>query len=136
MKKRLTAFAVLVLIMGAGCVSSSTGGLEVSMSEGGGQATVRVDDRQFKRLIDVENAIVRRAVSGFLEANVVARNRAGNDIFIQYKFEWFDKDGMAIQPGGRPWEQTTIHGGEAVTLSATAPEKSGVRYIVRIRRIQ
>ena len=135
MMMRLTWVVVIVLILGAGCVSSSTGGLEVALAEGGVQAAIRVDDRQFKRLINVENAIARRAASGFLEANVVTRNRTRNDLPIQYKFEWFDKDGMAVQPGGRPWEQTTIHGGESVTLSATAPEKNGVRYIVRMRRI-
>ena len=127
MMMRLTWVVVIVLILGAGCVSSSTGGLEVALAEGGVQAAIRVDDRQFKRLINVENAIARRAASGFLEANVVTRNRTRNDLPIQYKFEWFDKDGMAVQPGGRPWEQTTI--------SWNGPKHRWMRMVNLITRI-
>lgn len=134
--KKLAAFAVLVLILGAGCVSNSTGGLEVALIEGSGQPTIRVDDWQFNRLIDVEDTLVNRVSTGFLEANLRVRNRTGKDFPLQYKFYWFDANGMEIQPGGRPWEQINVHGGEAVTLSATSPEKNAVKYVVRLRRIR
>ena len=133
--KKLAAFAVLVLIFGAGCVSNSTGGLEVALAEGGGQATIRIDDKKINKLISVENTIVRRRENGFLEANVQVRNCSKNVLSIQYKFKWFDADGMEVQPGGRPWElKTDVHGGEQVTLSATAPEKSGVKFLLRLRQ--
>ena len=133
--KKLTVFAVFVLVAVMGCVSNSTSGLEVALKEGEGQPIIRIDDSSFKRHVDVEEAIVRRVATGFLEASVRIRNCKKMDYPIQYKFTWFDADGMEIQPGARPWEQTTLHGGEAVTLSATAPEKSGTSFVVRLRRI-
>ena len=133
---KLTVLAVLALVVMTGCVVNSTGGMEVALKEGSGQTIFRIDDNSFKRHVDVEETILRRATTGFLEARVRVRCRDKRDFPIQYKFMWFDADGMEIQPGARPWEQTTLHGGEAVTLSATAPEKSGSRFVVRLRRIQ
>ena len=133
---KLTVLGVLVLVLMTGCVTNSTGGIEVSLKEGGGQASIRIDDSSFKRHVDVEETLLRRATTGYIEARVRVRNREKRDFVMQYKFMWFDSDGMEIQPGSRPWGQTTLHGGEAVTLSATAPEKSGTGFVVRLRRIQ
>ena len=72
--KKLAAIVVLVLIFGAGCVSNSIGGLEVALAEGGGQATIRFDDRNISKIIYVENSIVRRRENGVLEANVHVLN--------------------------------------------------------------
>ncbi|MBQ7177457.1 MAG: YcfL family protein [Victivallales bacterium] len=136
MMKKLAPFTVLILVVMLGCASDSTSGLELTLKEGGSQPIIRIVDSSFKRHIDVEEAIMRRGKTGFLEASVCVRNRKKKDYPIQYKFFWFDADGMEIQPGARPWEQTTLHGGEAVTLSATAPEKGGSKFIIRLRRIQ
>lgn len=119
-----------------GCVSTSTGGLEVSLKEDSEKSTIRIDDSFFKQHIDVEDVLVRRAATGFLEARVRVRNKLGKDFSLQYKYEWFDSDGMEVQPGSRPWQQIVAHGGEAVTLSATAPEKSASSFITRLRRVR
>lgn len=136
--KRIVAIISIgaTLVVGSGCVSSSTGGLEVSLQEGAGQPIVRVDDSFFRRHVDITDALVRRATTGFAEAGVHVRNRFGKDFPLQYKFTWFDADGMEVQSGGRPWEQVLLHGGEDATLSATAPEKRAVRFVVRLRRIR
>lgn len=124
-----------LLVMGAGCVSTSTGGMEVAFREGG-TANVRIDDSFFRQHVDVEETASNRTEFGFLSASVLVRNRLNKDFAVQYKFIWFDENGMEVLAGGRAWEQTTIHGGELVSLQATAPDKAVVKYIVRLRRIK
>ena len=132
--KLKTIAATVCAMFACGCVSTSTGGFEVSVGEGDPAATLKIDDLSFAERFSVETAGVRREPSGFISAQVRLRNRQGQDASIQYKFAFFSGDGMEIQPDARPWEQTTIHGGETVSLSAVAPDKSAVRFVVRIRR--
>lgn len=130
----IVAFGLLLTPL-AGCVSTSTGGMEVALREGG-TANVRIDDGSFRQHVDVEEAKSHRTEFGFLSASVQVRNKLNKDFAVQYKFVWFDENGMEVLPGGRAWEQTTIHGGELVSLQATAPDKAVVKYIVRLRRIK
>ena len=129
-------FAVFAALLLQGCLSTSTGGLEVSLKEGESRAAIRVDDNFFSQHVDVEEAAARRAASGFLESRVLVRNRLDKDFPIQYKFVWLDRDGIEIQPDGRPWEQRVLHGGEAAALMSTAPQQGCVRFVVRVRRVR
>lgn len=122
-----------LLVMGAGCLSTSTGGMEVAFREGG-SANVRIDDGFFRQHLEVDETISNRTEFGFMTASVLVRNKLNKDFPIQYKFVWFDENGLEVLVGGRAWEQTTIHGGELISLQATAPDTSVVKYIVRMRR--
>ena len=73
---------------------------------------------------------------GFLKASVLVRNRYGKDFPLQYKFTWFGGDGAEIQADVRPWEQKVMHGGEDISLQAVAPDKSIVKFAVRLRRVK
>lgn len=132
----------LIMVIGAsacfalaGCISMSTGGLEAAASEGGAP-TVRIDDSFFAQHVTVEDVRSHRTEMGFLAASVYVRNRYAKDFPVQYKFTWFDANGMEVQPNGRPWEQTMVHGGEGVSLAATAPEVAVTRFVVRMRRMK
>lgn len=128
----LGVFACLAL---TGCISSSTGGMETVATEGG-TPVVRIDDMFFAQHLKVEEVRSHRTEMGFLAAAVYVRNRYSKDFPVQYKFTWFDANGMEVQPNGRPWEQTVIHGGEGATLAATAPEPIVTRFVVRMRRMK
>ena len=135
--KNIVASATLglLLITVTGCVSMSTGGMEVSFRENG-SAQVRIDDGFFRQHVEIEEAKSNRTEFGFLSASVLVRNKLDKDFPIQYKFLWFDANGMEVLPAGRAWEQTIVHGGELISLQATAPDTAVVKYIVRLRRIK
>ncbi|MBP5284558.1 MAG: DUF1425 domain-containing protein [Kiritimatiellae bacterium] len=133
--KSPAAMFAAACIAAAGCASISTDGLEVAAAEGGG-AAVRVDDYFFSRHVEVEDVNCARTDMGFLKASAYVRNKGARDFHIQYKFKWFDADGLEVGPDGRPWEQAWMRGGEAITLAAAAPDVSAVRFVVRIRRMQ
>ena len=133
MKLELLA-AAMAAFFAAGCETMSTSGLEVAVGEGG-MGTIRVDDRSLSRNVLVERGIVRREDSGFAKVQVFVRNTCRNDLPIQYKFRFFDVDGMEVMPGERAWEQTVLHGDDGASLSAVAPKKEVVKFSVRIRRV-
>ncbi len=130
----LIGFGAIACMALTGCVSMSTGGWEVVASEGG-TPTVRVDDTIFAQHVAVEDVHSHRTAEGYLAVLVQVRNKYSEDFPIQYKFTWFDANGMEVQPNGRPWEQVTLHGGESVPLSATGPEPTVVRFTMRARRM-
>ena len=129
------ALAAATLLSLAGCVSTSTGGLVVSLKEGGINAETRIDDPFFRQHVDIVECRAIRTDMGFLKATVVVRNGYGKDFPFQYKFTWFGGDGVEIQADGRPWEQKVMHGGEDISLQAVAPDKSIVKFVVRLRRV-
>ena len=131
----MTVIAMVCAALACGCASVPTEGFEVAVCEGVATASVRIDDRHFAQRFCVESALVRREASGFAVVQIQMRNTRRDDVPIQYKFTFFDADGMEIQPGVRAWEQSTLHGGESVSLASVAPEKTAVRFVLRVRRV-
>ena len=135
MNRLLLAMFALVVFM-TGCASVSTGGFEVSFSEtDNGAYKLRTDDKRLARDITIERTIVHRETSEYLSAHIMVRNMNKADFPVQYRFMFFDANGVEIRPGDRGWEQKVLHGGEAVSLSAVAPTKSVSSFAVRIRRV-
>lgn len=135
MKRLWMLFVLAVLVTGCASVST-TGGFEVFLSENdSGSFNVRIDDKQLAHDLIVERAIAHRGISDFLSAQVVIRNVCKGDYSVQYKFMFFDVNGLEIRPGDRGWEQKVLHSGEAVSLAAVAPDKAVASFIVRVRRV-
>ena len=142
---------VLVLVALAlpivGCkmtkICNSTGGMEVAQTEGE-LARTNVDDPCFREWLSVESAVAVRATNGFLTAQVELRNvhrdlddDGREDNFdAQYQIRWLDAKGLAVSTDAGAWRCVTWRGGEAVPLSATAPDASAVRYVLRLRHVQ
>lgn len=134
---KINSFIALIsMTLVSGCASVSTGGFHVSACEGAKEmGDVKIEDYQFARRFSVEAAAVRREPSGFAQGQFSIRSMRSHDIPIQYKFKFFDSDGMEVQPNVRSWEQIIVHGGESITLSAIAPEQSVVKFAVYIRSV-
>lgn len=131
--KILTVLAGAFCVALTGCQTIQTGGVEVTVEEYG-PMKLRVDDRHFAGQISVENAKLRRTDDGFIIADVLIRNCQAVDVCLEYKFSFYDSDGMSVQSGGRAWEQKVLHGGELVSLTATGPEKTVAKFVLRLRR--
>ena len=139
----LVALAVLV----GGCKMTkscnSTGGMEVAQTEGE-LARTNVDDSCFREWLTVDSAIATRTANGFLTAQVELRNvhrdldddGREDDFDAQYQIRWLDAKGLTVSPDTAAWRRVTWHGGEARPLSATAPDTSAVRYVLRLRHVR
>ena len=133
---KATARVVITMVLFAvGCETTRTGGFEIAFCENAQVAdAVTVDDRRFAADFSIGAVAVRREDSGFIRVQTGIRNRTRKDVPVQYKFVFFDSDGMEVQAGARGWEQTILHGGEQVRLEAVAPDKTAERGVVRVRR--
>ena len=129
-----TMFALVAFL--PGCANVTMGGFEVSISEKeAGTFSLQVGDKKLARDIIVERTAAHRNSSGFLATTVMVRNTTKTDYPVQYKFVFFDSNGMVVCPDDRGWEQKTLHGGEAGSLFAIAPTKSVASFTVHVRRI-
>ena len=143
---RALALVVLMLAIG-GCkvtkICNSTGGMEIAQTEGE-TARTNVDDPCFREWLTVESAVATRTADGFLTAQVELRNihrdldddGREDDLGAQYQILWFDAKGLSVQPDATTWRRVIWHGGQAVSLSATAPDASAARYVLRLRHVQ
>ena len=127
--------AVVVMVI-LGCQTPCTSGAEIDVREGA-PACLRWDDSMSSPRLELAEApVIMKTEFGFLRGNVRVRSCMTHDFAFQYKFCWFDGNGLEVMPGKGIWEQKTIHGNEALTLSGVAPDPSAVRFTMRLRFVR
>lgn len=66
---------------------------------------------------------VNEAMEGdLLKIQVALVNSSGSYRTLNYKFTWFDKNGMELTSAVSPWQTLTLEGGEKRFVSAVAPD--------------
>ncbi len=81
----------------------------------------------------MENAASVRSDNGFPQVQVAVRNTGRERQRLQYRFLWFDANGMEISQGQSGWVSETLEPREVRTLEGVArsPEVSGFKLFVR-----
>lgn len=72
-------------------------------------------------------------VGDMLLAQVTLRSKAGDTLSFQYKFEWFDLDGLALNAASANWKPLIIYGKESKTIQGLAPDPRGREYKLLLR---
>ena len=70
--------------------------------------------------------------SGLLRIEADLQNLTRRTRRIDYRFEWFDLDGMRVRSAQPGWLNTRIGAGEVVTVSAVAPTGRAVDYELKL----
>ena len=65
-----------------------------------------------------------------IQAEIVNRSSAYRN--VNYKFEWFDSDGMAINSPNSVWISIPIEGGESRNISAVAPSPKAADFKLKL----
>jgi uncharacterized protein YcfL len=132
-----------VAAMLGGCVSNrkkDTSGIEGTA--GGGIAPdgaptqskfVIVNNKRLARGIQVVDLGTARTANDLLRAWVTIVSKYNKTLMFQYKFSWFDAQGMEIDPEARAWIPVTLYGNETKTLQATAPTSAATKFKIKIR---
>ena len=68
-----------------------------------------------------------------LLAQVTLHSKAGETINLQYKFEWFDLNGIALNASAATWKPLLIYGKESKTIQGLAPDPRGRDYKLLLR---
>lgn len=71
-----------------------------------------------------------------LLAQVRVTNKDTDTKNLQYRFNWYNEQGLEVDNGRSPWRQFVINGGDSVTLQGVALDPNATDFRVSIREIQ
>lgn len=74
-------------------------------------------------------------VADLLAATVVLQNKSDRNQSFQYKFSWFDQDGIEIEADAGHWEPLVLHGQQSSSVQAMAPNTSARSYKINVRKL-
>ncbi len=78
--------------------------------------------------IEIDDAILVRNDSGFLELNINGHNRSYNTKRFRYKVEWLDANGLMLQTKTSTWLPASAMGKSSFSLKAVAPRVEAVDF--------
>jgi uncharacterized protein YcfL len=78
--------------------------------------------------IEIDEAILAKNDTGFLELNINGHNRSYNTKRFRYKIEWLDANGLMIQTKTSTWLPASATGKSSFSLKAVAPRVEAVDF--------
>ena len=79
-------------------------------------------------------AINQATVSGnLLKVQATIENLKNSLRTLNYKFEWIDRDGMAINSPNETWKSIQLQGRETTTISTVAINPRAVDFVLKLR---
>lgn len=78
--------------------------------------------------IEIDEAILARNDTGFLELNINGHNRSYNTRRFRYRIEWLDANGLMIQTKTSTWLPASATGKSSFSLKAVAPRVEAVQF--------
>ncbi|MGS0681408.1 YcfL family protein [Shewanella sp. 125m-7] len=99
----------------------------------GSNGEVRIDSNSFGKEVQVSN-IMTLPEGGFLRGTGTLVSQVSTDLRLQYKFTWFDVNGMTIDDEGVSWKAVKLHGKQHLQVSAVAPNANATRFELYVRK--
>lgn len=79
-------------------------------------------------------SINQATVSGnLLKIQATVENLKSSPRTVNYKFEWFDQDGMAVNSPNEVWKALPLQGRESTTISTVAISPKAVDFKLKFR---
>jgi uncharacterized protein YcfL len=133
----IAAVALVAMLCLAGC--STTAGVETT-----GKTTW--DDQGARTLEknvvfnnsglkgDIQIVDVKSALAGnMMRAQATLRSKDRDTLPFQYRFEWYDANGMEINSGSGSWKPLILYGRESKTVQSVAPDPRAKEFKLKIR---
>lgn len=138
--KHIIPLRSLVLVAGlsmlvAGCQNSSVNSVERQIPAG--QRSMVNDKRiqtdpALSRKIEVVGVNEAQTEGGLMKVQVEVMNKGRSRYALDYRFEWFDVDGMLVQPISGGLFTVALEGGETSYLNSTAPNPKCVDFVLKL----
>lgn len=127
----------LIVTALSGC--STTAGIEATGKAGWNQEGERILGKNVVinnsslssdiQIVDMKSALV----GDLMKAQVSLRSKDRDTINIQYSFNWFDTQGMAIGSGTTVWKPFIVYGRETRTIQGVAQDPRAREFKLNIR---
>lgn len=119
--------AVLAALAVAGC-TNNTAGLRID----GASQTVLFGDNVLAGRLKIED-ITTTQVDGRARGVVRLVSQYQGDQAIQYRFYWYDDQGLEVNTKLGPWRQAIVRGKESISISEVSLNPNGTQFRVQIR---
>ena len=118
----------LLAVLFAGCHTSG-----IWIADG----KVHIEDRAFAKNLEItQKPLCTRTNEGFYCVQITVKNKNHTNYRIQYKFEWFDADGMRQTHALSPWREKNLDGGTEDELKAVSPLQGTEGFRLKIKRAE
>ncbi len=126
MKKWVIAATMVLTLVGC---TKNTAGLRV---DGQSQNVMFGDNVLGSRLLIDD--IATTEVDGHARGIVTLSSQYKGDQHIQYRFYWYDDNGLEVNSKQAAWKQQIVRGFETVSLSEVSVNPNGKQFRVQIRQ--
>ena len=131
----IPAAVILLAVLTGGCGTSGIVGSASSMRGSGGdirESKVTVYNPLLARYIKITE--LKTVFTGdLLQANVTVFSKSLDTLNLQYKFRWYNSEGMEVLPEFSPWQPLVLYGKETKGIQALAPNPEVKEFKIEIR---
>ncbi len=98
----------------------------------GGEAQLQVANSGMASRLNLALAQQQRS-DGRLQVAIRLKSQIAYDQTLQYRIDWFDANGMPVEPDSTSWQPLVLHGGEQKVIQASAllPQAAAFHFSVR-----
>ena len=112
---RFVALLPVLSLLAGGCLSAATSGTRID------DGTIISNNPAFASHFKAHRDASVVTPEGFRRVQVRLENLERANRQLQYRFQWFDEDGMTMSAAKPLWKVLTIHGRDIVDLEAICP---------------
>lgn len=108
-----------------------TNGIALDGREGA-EAQLQVDNANMASRLKLTQVQQQRR-DGRLQVAIRLKSQIAYDQSLQYRIDWFDENGMPVEPDSTSWQPLLLHGGEQKIIQASAllPQAAAFHFSVR-----
>ncbi|MEF1255149.1 MULTISPECIES: YcfL family protein [unclassified Vibrio] len=127
MKKWLISAVMALTLLGC---AENTAGLRID----GASQTVLFGDNVLAGRLTIDD-ISTTQVDGRARGVVRLISQYTGDQYVQYRFYWYDDQGLEVNNKQGPWRQAVIRGTEEISISEVSVNPNGTQFRVQIRQL-
>ena len=120
--------SALLLATALSACSSATSGISIESSN----QNVVIGNSMLANRLEIQKAMITE-VNGLMKAGVPVTSKTSSDMRLQYRFYWYDAQGLEVSGTNSPWRHFVLHGKDSVTLQAVANNPKATQYRINIR---
>ena len=133
----LTAAALMITVSLNGCSTTAgveAGGKTVWNDEGARELSKKVVFNSSSLAGDLQVVDLQSALAGnMMRAQATLKSRDKDTLSFQYRFDWYDANGIEINSGTGSWKPLIITGKETKTVQGVAPDPRAREFKLKLR---
>ncbi|MBH0088444.1 YcfL family protein [Pseudoalteromonas sp. NSLLW218] len=126
---------LLAVLMLSACSSKPvTSGISVEQNKNQFNEQLRVDNPKLGKKLAITD-VKTRQTNQLTDVVVTLSSQYKKSQYLQYQFNWFDKDGFVIKGNHSPWQALTLFGFAKTQLPGLAPSFDAVTFSLAVREV-